>query len=130
MKLYTKRSNLISLRNELDQLNNSDFALPELHSLLNVFNSFNSFQDDDEYIRFQIFSIIAYHSGYEVEEIEPSQNLKFNLGINNTEKWIFRRKFNELIHELGGNKFTSKTECVNCTFVQDCLDLVKSKLEE
>jgi len=119
----------IKLKHIIINILNQKILYGEISKLSSSLEYFDSFKNDEEYLRFQVYSIIAFHSGYEITEISDSQNLKSDLGINNTEKWIFKRKFNLLIKELRGTKYVTKAECLKLNLVGDCIELIKSKLK-
>ncbi|MEM7659265.1 MAG: hypothetical protein AAF399_24300 [Bacteroidota bacterium] len=128
MNIYSDRETLSQLREELSQFNSQMEGLVATPTLLSQLTVVESFADDEAYIKYQVYAIIAMYSGYSISDIEDHLHLKADLGINKTEKWIFKKKFNALIRELGGDKFATREECLKLVFVRDCRKLIQSKL--
>jgi len=79
-------------------------------------------------VRSRVFDILARVAGIDVHKINDNSHLKFNLGINMSEKWLLMRDFNILLKGMHSMKFVNKDECLRLEFASDCVKLVLSKL--
>ena len=129
MKINTNKEKVILVRDQLATALAATPELSELQDYLNLLREFEPLEVDENYMKLQVFSILAFHSGFDIKEIKENQNLKFELGITSMqEKWLMVKKFNSLIRELGGKKLFTREESDKLEFVSDCLKAVKSKL--
>ncbi len=129
MKIDADKELLKKLQQELtaykSQFGNLPEALNKIHQNLQTASSIDN---PAELIKLQVYNTLSFLSGVEVAKIKPNQHLKFDLGLNQTEKWILKRKFNEILQGFGSQKSVTREECNKLKYVSDCTKLVNSKI--
>ncbi|TYP99231.1 hypothetical protein C7447_102553 [Tenacibaculum adriaticum] len=84
--------------------------------------------DPEKYIKRKVFEALSDLSGFNINVINESQKLKFDLGLTNYHKKSLKIYFQRIVKDLNSTKIISVTECEKLEKVSDCLKLVKSKL--
>jgi hypothetical protein len=130
MKIVTSKDLLKKLQMELQTYNSQNGSLPEALQLLQKnIKIVGSLNDDANIVKLQVYNVLSFLSGIDIDKINDNNHLKFNLGLNQTEKWILMKKFNEILKDLNSKKFVSRDECSKLEYVSDCVKLVNSKLK-
>lgn len=84
-------------------------------------------EDEDEYIRYNVYLALSDISGYSIDDFEDDTNLKSGLGLSLYHKKALKNYFQSIADDLGFSKVITVRECEELKKVSDCLTLVKSK---
>jgi len=128
MNFIKNMEHMVLYKKQLEYALEKSSELSELKYQLDILNSFDPINYRENYVKFQVFSIISYYSGFKISQIDEEKNLQFELGLNLTEKGLMTRKFNLLIKEFNGQKFITIDEGKKFEFVKDCIKAVISNL--
>lgn len=130
MKIIANKDSLKKLQSELKAYNSQNDFLPEALQLLqNNLNTVESLDDEINIVKLQVYNVLSFLSGLGIDKIKDNSHLKFDLGLNQTEKWILMKKFNEILNDHSSMKFVTRDECDKLEYVSDCIKLVNSKLK-
>lgn len=86
-----------------------------------------SFNDDDT-IFYEVASLLAIGRDYPLDQITPQTSLKEDLLMSQNNKQFLRVPFNSIIKRNGSSRWVTNGDCVSCKTVNDCVELIKSKL--
>lgn len=130
MKINASKEFLKKLQSELDVYHSKVGHLPEaLQIIQDNLKIVESLEEDKNVVKLQVYNVLSFLSDIDIAKIKDNSHLKFNLGLNQTEKWILKRKFNEILKNLNSKKFVTRKECSKLEYVSDCIKLVNSKLK-
>ncbi|KQC31339.1 hypothetical protein [Flagellimonas eckloniae] len=82
----------------------------------------------DDYIKRKVFEALSDLSGFDIEDINESQNLKLDLGLSLYHKRSLKSYFQKIVKDLKSDKVVKVKECERLGTVKDCIVLVKSKV--
>ena len=81
-----------------------------------------------EYIERKVLEALSDLSGFEIDKIKPSQDLRFDLGLTLYHKKSLKTYFQRVLKDLGSNGSIMVSECEKLKQVKDCITLVNSKI--
>lgn len=99
----------------------------ELSNILSE-SSLNKEIGPEEKVKERVFNILAELSGFDQSEIFETQDLYRDLGMVEYKKKALKSPFQKIVKENGSDEVIQVKECKALKTVQDCLDLVNSKL--
>ncbi|TSE04005.1 hypothetical protein [Aquimarina algiphila] len=82
----------------------------------------------EKYITRKVKEALSDLSGFEIEFITLSHNLKTDLGLTNYHKKSLKFYFQRIVKDLDSKKAVTVQECEKLTKVSDCIKLIKSKI--
>ncbi|HEY5536593.1 MAG TPA: hypothetical protein VIL99_16870 [Ignavibacteria bacterium] len=130
MKIIANKDFLKKLHSDLETYNSKNGSLPEsLQLLQNNLKMVESLDDELNIVKLQVYNVMSVLSGIDIDKINDNNHLKFDLGLNQTEKWILTKNINEILKDHNSKKFVTRDECNKLEYVSDCIKLVNSKLK-
>lgn len=82
----------------------------------------------EKYIDRKVKEALSDLSGFEIEFIKETHNLKTDLGLTNYHKKSLKIYFQRIVEDLNSKKIVTVQECEKLTKVSDCIKLIKSKI--
>lgn len=104
-------------------INTSD--LDELKAIVNMLAEKD---DPKKYVQRKVFEAVSDLSGYDLEKIKESQNLRDDLRFTLYLKRALNPYFLRILRDLGSAKNVTVKECENLKKVSDGISLLNSKL--
>ena len=111
-----KTSNLTSDYEEVNGL--IQFAETILPELMNI----------DERIFYEVVLLLSQVRDYPLGDIILETDLHDDLDMTKMDRMFLRKPFNKIIMNLGGNSSVTGVQCQGCVTVENCVELIKSKL--
>ena len=85
-------------------------------------------QDKDEYIKHNVYLSLSDISGFGTDAFNDNSDLKLDLGLSLYHKRALKNYFKKIVNDLGSLEIITVKECEDLKKVEDCINLIKSKI--
>lgn len=119
--LFLNESELLELRNFINDESNSQ----NLNNQIQLSIERNNLED---FVKRKVFEELSSLSGFEIQDIKESQNLKDDLGLRIYHKKALKIPFQRIVWNLNSSGIITVSECASLVTVINCINLIKSKL--